>query len=217
MQIVATGLMVVLFKQKNFAIGAGLAKCEAPVSAVLGIMFFGTTLSLYGWVGVIIGGIAVMMFSLSGGIRTISWKTAGIGLASSTAFALTSLWVREASLVLEGHFLLRASWVLLVVILFQTLILVGYMWLRERADLTLMLCRPKLVVLTSIASFLGSFGWFHAMSLKAVPYVKTLGQVEIFFMMIVSVVYLKAPIPKKDMFALMLVAIAAILVMWPQA
>ena len=217
MQIVATGLMVMLFKQKNFAIGAGLAKCEAPVSAVLGIMFFGTTLSLYGWVGVIIGGIAVMMFSLSGGIRTISWKTAGIGLASSTAFALTSLWVREASLVLEGHFLLRASWVLLVVILFQTVILVGYMWLRERADLTLMLCRPKLVVLTSIASFLGSFGWFHAMSLKAVPYVKTLGQVEIFFMMIVSVVYLKAPIPKKDVFALMLVAIAAILVMWPQA
>lgn len=39
MQIVATGLMVVLFKQRNFAIGAGLAKSEAPVSALLGMLF----------------------------------------------------------------------------------------------------------------------------------------------------------------------------------
>ena len=45
------------------------------------------------------------VFLLSGGICTISWKTAGIGLASSTAFALTSLWVLPASLVLKRHFL----------------------------------------------------------------------------------------------------------------
>lgn len=43
MQIVATALMVILFKQKNFAIGAGLAKSEAPVSALLGVLFFGTS------------------------------------------------------------------------------------------------------------------------------------------------------------------------------
>lgn len=63
MQIIATALMVVLFKQKNFAIGAGLAKSEAPVSAFLGVLFFGTSLTLLGWVGVLIGGVAVMLLS----------------------------------------------------------------------------------------------------------------------------------------------------------
>ena len=66
------------------------------------------------------------------------------------------------------------------------------MWLRERADLTLMLCRPKLVVLTSIASF-----WDHFTVpcdvLEGRALRKDTRQVEIFFAMIVSVVYLKAP------------------------
>ena len=49
MQILATGLMVQLFKLQNFAVGAGLAKSEAIVAAVLGVLFFGTSLSLLGW------------------------------------------------------------------------------------------------------------------------------------------------------------------------
>lgn len=39
MQILATGLMVKLFQQQNFAIGAGLAKSEAIVAAILGTFF----------------------------------------------------------------------------------------------------------------------------------------------------------------------------------
>lgn len=41
MQILATGLMVKLFKMNNYAIGAGLAKSEALVAAILGVLFFG--------------------------------------------------------------------------------------------------------------------------------------------------------------------------------
>lgn len=81
MQIVATALMVVLFKQKNFAVGAGLAKSEAPVSAFLGVLFFGTSLTLMGWLGVLVGGIAVLILSTPQGIKSISAKTALLGLA----------------------------------------------------------------------------------------------------------------------------------------
>ncbi|CAH8185566.1 hypothetical protein VAE151_530020 [Vibrio aestuarianus] len=52
------------------------------------------------------------------------------------------------------------------------------------------------------------------MSLQAVPYVKTLGQIEIFFTMLISVFWLKQKIKIKDGFGLMFVALAAILVMW---
>ncbi|GAM68510.1 permeases [Vibrio sp. JCM 19236] len=51
--------------------------------------------------------------------------------------------------------------------------------------------------MTSVASFIGSFGWFSAMSLQAVPYVKTLGQVEIFFTMLISFFYLNKPSQKR--------------------
>ncbi|CAM3139153.1 DMT family transporter [Vibrio rarus] len=214
MQIIATALMVVLFKQKNFAIGAGLAKSEAPVSAFLGVLFFGTSLTLLGWAGVLIGGLAVLILSLPQGERRISLNTALLGLACSTCFALTSLWIREASLSLSLPFPHRAAWVLFIVILLQTLMLTGYLLLKDRNTLRQMLRAPKLVIMTSIASFIGSFGWFSAMSLQAVPYVKTLGQVEIFFTMLVSYFYLKQRIAKKDILALILVGIAAVLVMW---
>ncbi|RVU84688.1 DMT family transporter [Leucothrix sargassi] len=213
MQIVATALMVVLFKQKNFAIGAGLAKCEAPVAALLGVLFFSTTLTYWGWIGVAIGAIAIMILSTPDKLRDFSLKTVVIGLACSSAFALTSLWVREASLSLSIPFPHSAAWVLFLVITLQTLMLTAYLFLRDRAALKLMFVHKKLVVFTSITSFLGSLGWFSAMSLQTVPYVKTLGQIEIFFMMLISAFWLKEKTRHKDMLALVLVAVAAVLVM----
>jgi drug/metabolite transporter (DMT)-like permease len=214
MQIVATALMVVLFKQKNFAVGAGLAKSEAPVAALLGALFFGTALTLVGWIGVIIGGVAILILSCPHGFRSLSLNTALLGLACSSAFALTSLWVREASLSLSLPFPHRAAWVLFLVISIQTLILTGYLLVKDRTTLVAMLRKPKLVMMTSMASVVGSFGWFSAMSLQAVPYVKTLGQVEVFFTMLISFFWLNESVKSKDIVALVMVAIAAILVMW---
>ena len=66
----------------------------------------------------------------------------------------------------------------------------------------------------SISSCLGSIGWFSAMSLTAVPYVKTLWQVEVFFLMLISSLWLKQRVKVKDMGGLVLIALAAVLVLW---
>jgi drug/metabolite transporter (DMT)-like permease len=214
MQIIATSLMVQLFKRSNYAVGAGLAKSEALVAAILGMLFFGTALSLLGWLGVFIGGIGVFMLSTKGNYRDISVSTVIIGLASGSAFALTSLWAREASLSIDVPFPHRAAWVLLLVISIQTLFLVSYLMLKDRQALVALWRKPKMTLLTSISSCIGSMGWFSAMSLQAVPYVKTLGQVEIFFTMLISVFWLKQRLRIRDGLGLILVALAAILVMW---
>ncbi|ENM5874172.1 DMT family transporter [Vibrio mimicus] len=214
MQILATALMVKLFKFNNYAVGAGLAKSEALVAAILGVLFFGTQLTLLGWVGVVIGGIGVFILSSHGGFRQLSLPTVMLGLGSGSAFALTSLWVREASIASELPFPYSAAWVLFFVISLQTLCLIGYILIQERPTLWQLWHRPKLVMLTSASSCLGSIGWFGAMSLQAVPYVKTLGQVEIFFTMLISVFWLRQKVRIKDGLGLILVAFAAILVMW---
>ena len=214
MQILATGLMVKLFKLQNFAIGAGLAKSEAVVAAILGTVFFGTHLSPLGWSGVLLGGVAIFLMSVKQGLRSLSLNTVLIGLACGTSFALTSLWVREASLCLNIGFPHSAAWVLLFVISLQTLVLVSYLLLKDKSTLAALWQRPKLTLLTSTASCLGSIGWFSAMSLQAVPYVKTLGQVEVFFMILIATFWLKEKVKIKDMLGLVLIAMAAILVMW---
>lgn len=213
-QIVATILMVQLFKTKNYAVGAGLAKSEAVVAAVLGMLFFGTHLSGLGWLGVSIGGIAVFMLSSAKGFKALSIKTVLLGLACGTGFALTSLWVREASLLLNLPFPHGAAWVLLLVITVQTLVLLAYLVVTDKQTIKALLQRPKLTLLISITSCLGSIGWFSAMSLQTVPYVKTLGQIEVFFTLLIATFWLKQKVKIKDVLALILIAVAALLVMW---
>lgn len=212
MQIVATGLMVVLFKQKNYAVGAGLAKSEAIVAAILGLLFFGSSLSLLGWLGVLIGAVAVLVLS---GFTLKTWdlRTALLGLASGSAFAITSLWVREASLASQLPFPHSAAWVLLIVISVQTLLLSIYLSLKEPLSWQHLWQHRGITASVSIMSCIGSIGWFSAMSLEHVAYVKTLGQIEVFFMLAISAWWLKQPTKRQDTIGLVLIAVAATLVM----
>lgn len=217
MQILATGLMVKLFKMNNYAVGAGLAKSEALVAAILGVLFFGSALSLFGWLGVFLGSIAVLLLSGITKVKQFNASTALLGLACGTCFALTSLWVREASLNSGLLFPHSAAWVLLFVISLQSIILLVYLAIKEPYTLKQMWHYKKMVSLVSLFSCIGSIGWFSAMSLQHVAYVKTLGQVEVFFTMLISVLWLKQPLKRQDTAGLVLIAIAAILVMLPTA
>ncbi|NMM41078.1 DMT family transporter [Pseudoalteromonas arctica] len=217
MQIIATGLMVKLFKMNNYAVGTGLAKSEALVAAILGVLFFGSALSLLGWLGVFLGAIAVLLLSGIAKVKQFNLITALLGLACGTCFALTSLWVREASLNSGLLFPHSAAWVLLFVISLQSIMLFAYLVVKEPQTLKQMWHYKKMVSLVSFFSCIGSIGWFSAMSLQHVAYVKTLGQVEVFFTILISVLWLKQPLKRQDTAGLVLIAIAAVLVMLPTA
>lgn len=212
-QIVATALMVKLFQLKNYAIGAGLAKSEAILAAILGVIFFSEALNLLGWFGIVLGGCAVFLLS-GASLRWLSLPVLLLGLGSGLAFALTSLWVRQASLVLGLPFPHGAAWVLLLVILLQTLLLLAYMSLKDRVTLTALWQRPKLTLLVSFCSCIGSIGWFTAMSLESVALVKTLGQVEVLFMLLISAFVFKEKLKGTDHLGLLFIVLAAIAVMW---
>ena len=214
MQIAATSLMVVLFKQKNFAVGAGLAKSEALVAGVLGTLFFGSQLSLFGWLGILIGGAAVFVLSGGGRKGELSLKTFFIGLACGSCFALTSLFVREASQLLNVPFPHSAAWVLLWVLCIQTSLLVSYIAVKDKSTFVALKNNAKMTLATSATSCLGSICWFSAMALQHVAYVKTLGQIEVLFTILVATFWLKSQVKKHELIGLLLIAAAAILVMW---
>lgn len=214
MQIIATALMVTLFKQKNFAVGAGLAKSEALVAGVLGTLFFGSHLSLFGWVGILIGAAAIFVLSGGGRKGQLSFKTVLIGLACGTCFALTSLYVREASHLLNVPFPHSAAWVLLWVLCIQTTLLASYIAIKDRSTFTALKSNAKMTFATSATSCFGSICWFSAMALQHVAYVKTLGQIEVLFTILIATFWLKNKVKQHEIIGLLLIAAAAILVMW---
>ncbi len=211
-QIFATAFMVKLFRLRNYALGVGLAKSEAVIAAVLGALLFAAPLTPMAWGGVLVGGVAVWLMSVPKGMRNISWPTLLLGLASGLCFALTTLWVREASLMTGLPFLQSASYVLFWVLLVQTLVLLLWLLVRNPDTLRALWQRPKLVFIISFCSFVGSIGWFTAMSLETVALVKTLGQVEIFFTLLISAKWFKERLTGSDKVGLGLILIGALLV-----
>ena len=214
-QIAATALMVQLFKQKNYAIGVGLAKSEAVLAAIIAVVFLSDHLSLLGWFGVAVGGFAVFLMSKGRDFSDFSVQTLCIGIGSGLCFAITSLLVREASLELDNlPFIHRAAWVLLMVIATQCCLLLMYLGIFRRATLWAMWQRIGLTFRVSLCSFLASLGWFSAMSMQSVPIVKTLGQVEIIFSMLISAYFFKEKLARAEHLGIVLVVIASFLVIW---
>ena len=214
LQIAATSLMVILFKQKNFAIGAGLAKSEALVAGVVGMLFFGSYLTPLGWAGIVIGGVAVFVLSSGNRLQGVSLRTMLIGLACGTCFALTSLLVREASHMLDIQYTLAAAWVLLWVLCIQAVFLSGYIAITKPFVFRQLVNAKKQVLAISTVSCLGSICWFTAMALQHVALVKTLGQLEVLLTLLLSHYWLKNAVTKREIVGLLLIGLAAVLVMW---
>lgn len=224
-QIMATALMVMLFKSRNYAIGVGLAKSEAVIAATLGALFFHAPLPPLAWLGVLVGAIAVWLMSLtrqpSQQKSGLSFTTIATGLGSGLCFALCTLYIREATLLLrmtenssqhQMGFLISAAWVLFLVIMLQTVLLTLWLAWREPATLKTLLHHKKLTTSVSLFSFLGSIGWFTAMSLQTVAMVKTLGQIEVVFTLAISAFWFKEQLQASDYWGLILIVIGALLV-----
>ena len=214
-QILATILMVQLFKQRNYAIGVGLAKSEAILAAIIAFICLSEDLSIFGWFGVLLGGYAVFLMSKGASQQSFSVKTLCIGIGSGLSFAITSLLVREASLELTHLPVLeRAAWVLFTVIAIQCSVMLIYLASFKRHTLYAMWQRKGLTFKVSLCSFMASLGWFSAMSMQSVAVVKTLGQIEILFSLLISAYFFKEKLAVKDKLGIILVVTAAVLVIW---
>ena len=103
---------------------------------------------------------------------------------------------------------------LLCVIAFQCITMLLYLLIFSRKTLQAMWRRIGLTFRVSVCSFMASLGWFTAMSMQSVAIVKTLGQIEILFSLLISAYFFKEKLARSDHWGLLLVVTAAIMVIW---
>ncbi len=207
-QLIATALMVWLFRFRNFALGSFYVKTEAMLAAVLGVLIWSETLSLLAWLSIGLGAVGIFLMgqgkaSLARSDRgkALSWgqrikhflldPAAGVGLLAGLLFALTSLSLRQASLSLDLDFQLGAAVTLVVMVILQTLIGALYLSWRSPSDWKAMKLQTGVCAFVGLTSVVGSVGWFTAMTLQPVAYVKAVGQIEFVFTLLVAVLFFK--------------------------
>ncbi|MEO0411882.1 MAG: DMT family transporter [Pseudomonadota bacterium] len=208
-QIIATGLLIHLFSYQNFTAATVFTKTEPIQTAVFGIVILGDALSLHIGIAIFVSLIGVVLMSLpKDRLKGGGWfdKTALIGIASGAFFGLSAVAYRGASLSLEqGNVLLRASFTLAFVTVFQSLVILALLTLKERGQTTLLFKHWRAGALVGAAGMIGSLAWFAAFTLENAAHVRAVGQVEILFMLGASVFFFKERITLRDLLGVCLV------------
>lgn len=192
LQIIATVLLIRLFTLRNFAVGSTYIRSEILLTACIGYFFFSELITLIGWLAIVIcvTGLVIISVSRTGRLRSLWNRSALYGLGAGLSFALTSLFLRQASLSLDvDNAMLTAGMTLAYMVTLQTIITFAWVAIAQPGQISKMfrLWRPALFV--GITSVIGSVGWFTAMTLELASYVKTLGQVEFLFTLAIAVFY----------------------------
>ena len=219
-QIVATSLLILVFSFRNFAVGTIYSKTEVVQTAIFGWLLFEQPLSAAGWLAILIGAAGVMTLSLArvdAGVRQFlfGWteKSALIGIASGFLFGVSALTIREASLALDGgDAFIRAGFTLACITVLQTILMGAYLALREREQLAKVIVTWRVSALVGLTGVLGSAGWFLAMTLQKVAYVRTVGQVELVFTFIASYFFFKERASRAEIVGVLLI-VAGIVVL----
>ena len=198
-QIAATFLLIHLFSYRNFAVGTAYSRTEPAQAAMFGLIFLGEKVSAGVVAAIAISVFGVMLISVAH--VAFTWRTlltsvfgrnALIGLMSGTAFGISAVAYRAASLSLAGpNALTQAAVTLAVVIVFQTVLMSAWMVWRDRSEIGRIVraWKPSLVV--GLVGASASFGWFFAMTLQQAAVVKSLAQVEMLFTFLSTVYFFK--------------------------
>lgn len=212
-QITATALLVTLFDARNFAVGTTYSKTETVQAAIFALIFLGESISLTATLGILVslvGVIAISATKSAGGLGGIakSWtnRAALTGLASGAFFGIAAISVRGGSLSLGGNgFLVQASFTLAVMLIFQTIIMVSYIAVRNVSELRDVLRAWRVAMWVGASGAVASIGWFTAMTIQNAALVRALGQIELVFTMVASVVVFREKIVRTELIGILLV------------
>lgn len=212
-QIYATIMLVYLFSLRNFTVGTAYSKTEPMQAALFGLIILGETLKFGAVLAIVVGVLGVMLISVARtqlSLRSLFTalfsRTALIGIASGGVFGISAVAYRTASLALNGpNPIMQAAVTLVWVTGFQTLYMLIWMAATDRSEIAKVLRSWRSSSLVGLAGVVGSAGWFTAMTLQQVAYVRALGQIELVFTFMASVLVFKERINRMEVAGCLLI------------
>lgn len=193
-QIIATFLLLKIFKTSNFSVATSYSKTEPIQAALFGFILLNDSISFIGFFGILVGlvGIIITSFKVESFRNTFFKISVFYGLLSGALFGLSAVLFRGASHSLFSiDYLLTSSFTLLIAISIQIFILTIYIAYTDIKQFNLLYINVKDGLIVGFFGALASICWFYAMSIQNVAYVRALGQVELIFTVLASVFYFK--------------------------
>ena len=221
-QILFTVFLVRLFSYKNFLVGVAFSKTEVLLVAIVEAVFFSAAISVQFGTAILLGIIAVLLLSL--GTNKFSWMelrlslrsaSTMLGLLSATALAASVISFRIAiDSIPEPDFLVRASVSAAIVVVGQALGVISYLFIFRRAELraALVLWRPGIA--TGLFGAIASAGWFTGFALHRAAPVRAVGQAELLFALLFTVLVFRQKLTRIEIIGVLLLVGSIVLVIF---
>ncbi|KAA2316330.1 DMT family transporter [Pseudooceanicola sediminis] len=214
-QILATVCVVALFRSRNFAVGITLKKTEVLLTAFIGFLILGETVSLAALLAICVGLFGVLALTdtpVPGGrgLSRFANRAAGLGLTSGLFFALSGVTYRGASLEVPGGPEVRALITLVAVVTSQLLLMGAWLAWREKGEITRVITGWRVTSLVGLTSVAGSFCWFSAFTLQNAAYVYAVGQSEVVLSLLASVLFFRETLSRREGLGIALISISVL-------
>ncbi len=214
-QIIGTNLLLMAFGYRNFVVGTAYAKTEAIQGAVLAFILLGERLSWISLCGIAIGVAGVLAISTGTTrlrLRDLTQPAALCGLGAGFFLTMTSIFVKAASVRLNGGDLVFEALLILVIVqACQTLLQGAYVVWRERDQVRPLFSSWRTSGQVGLLAALGSACWFTAFASAPVALVRAVGQIEVLFTFAFGRWYLKEAVRPQEILGLALVGLGVII------
>lgn len=207
-QILGTAFLVASFTHDNFAVGTAFSKTEAVQTALFGLLILGDTLTGTAFAGILVSFIGVVTLSNPGRVAQLLTGNRALllGVASGAGFAVAAVCYRAAALSFsDGDFLTRSGYTLSITVTLQTLMMGGYLLLREPGELGRVARSWRTSIWVGLLGGVASACWFSAMTLVNAGLVRALGQVELLFTFAASIWFFGERVSSKQVLGAVLV------------
>ena len=220
-QIIFTVLLVTMFSHRSFAAGTAFSKTEVIQAAILEAIILGHFVSFQVGLAIVIGVIAVFLLSLAkssmtlGNLRdSLFTRQTAIGLGSGAFLGFCTVAYKAATESLESDDLItRASMSGAMAVLIQSILMGIWMWRRAPDQLRATVREWRDSSIVGFSGAVSTACWFIAFSLYAVAPVRAVGQIELILVLGISFFYFREIPTKKELFAILLLAISIIMVL----
>lgn len=214
-QILGTNLLILAFGFRNYVVGSAYAKTEAVQGAILAMILLGEHLSVLTWIGIGVGVVGVVVLSAGGQrprLSDLAQPAALCGLGAGLLFALTSVFIKRATLVVATSDKVLAALVTLVAVLgLQALLQGTYVAVREREQLARIAQSWRVSGQVGLLAAMGSACWCTGFATAPVALVRAVGQVEVIFTLAFGRYYLREPLARSELTGLLTVAVGVVL------
>ena len=224
-QILFTYVLMKVFSHKSFAAGIAFSKTEVILIAFLEVIILNVFFSFPLMIGITLGVLSVLFLSYARKAKSIfetiklllnSVSSLGtlIGLLSGLLLAASVVTFRMSIISIDGPLLDRSLFISFIAIIFQTILVGLYLFLFKKDQLfaVIRFWRPSLPA--GLCGTGATFGWFVAFGLTTAAEVRAVGQIELIFSILISIIFFREKIRKTELFGIILLGISILIIIF---